>query len=68
MPKKLKIYDEEPHVVEDYYIGNTHIIICDNYCRKTTEEENNEIWKRVARKAQRYLTEAARRAEKAEQK
>ena len=59
-----KIYGPRPkgHVVKDYYIGHTHIIICDDcYRDKTPEEikaqENrlNEVCIRLMRNA--YLRE-----------
>lgn len=39
--------EDVPHVVKDYYIGNTHIMICDNYCVRT-QEEIDAILKRIA--------------------
>lgn len=41
------------HIVEDYYIGNTHVIISDDYCRP--REEVNEILRRIERDAYRAL-------------
>ncbi len=41
------------HIVKDYYIGNTHIIISDDYCRP--REEVDEILRRIARIVQRAL-------------
>lgn len=41
------------HIVEDYYIGNTHVIISDDYCRP--REEVDEILRRIARDAYRAL-------------
>ncbi len=35
------------HVVEDYYLGSTHVLICDDFCRNQTEEERNEILRKV---------------------
>lgn len=35
-------------IVEDYYSGNTHIVICDDYCVKT-QEEIDSILDRIGR-------------------
>ena len=43
------------HVVRDYYIGNTHVKVCDDYVVKT-QEEVDAILNRVAEIAQRALT------------
>ena len=50
--KKL-IFDEEPHIVEDFYIGNTHIQIADNSC--VAPEEVDAILERIARQVQPVL-------------
>lgn len=42
----------EGHVVEDFYIGKTHVQICDDYCRNKTRAEVDEILARIARNAQ----------------
>jgi len=39
------------NVVEDYYVGTTHIVICDDYCKNTTPEEIREILNRIASRA-----------------
>lgn len=39
------------HVVEDYYIGRTHIRICDDYCRDQTPEQAQAILDRIAARA-----------------
>jgi hypothetical protein len=39
------------NVVEDYYVGTTHIVICDDYCKNTTPEEIQEILDRIAARA-----------------
>ncbi len=36
------------HVVEDFYIGNTHIRICDDYCRDKTDEDVQKILNRIS--------------------
>lgn len=41
------------HIVEDYYVGYTHIIISDDYCRP--REEVDEILRRIARDVKRDL-------------
>lgn len=45
--------EEEPHIVEDFYIGNTHIQIADNSC--VAPEDVDEILKRIARQVQPVL-------------
>lgn len=37
------------HVVKDFYIGNTHVRICDDYCRDKTPEEVQAILDRIAK-------------------
>jgi len=49
----------EGHVVEDFYIGKTHVQICDDYCRGKTRAEVDEILARIARYAQMALAAAA---------
>ena len=39
------------NVVEDFYIGNTHVMICDDYCRDKTPEQVQEILDRIAARA-----------------
>ncbi len=51
------------NVVKDYYIGHVHVRICDDYCRDKTQEEVDEILKRIARNAIGPLTVAAIQAE-----
>ena len=46
------------HVVEDYYIGHTHVRICDDYCRDKTPEQVREILDRIAKNAIRHLSAA----------
>lgn len=41
------------HIVKDFYIGHTHVIISDDYCRP--REEVDEILRRISRNAQRAL-------------
>lgn len=48
----------EGHVVKDFYIGNTHIQICDDYCRDKTKEEVDEILARIAEKVRIPLLKA----------
>ena len=35
-------------VVRDFYIGNTRVKICDDYCKDKTEEEVEEILRRCS--------------------
>ena len=46
----MKKYGPRPdgHVVKDYYIGNTHIFICDDCYRDKTPEEINEQEQRIS--------------------
>lgn len=46
---------EKSHIVNDYYIGHTHVIICDDYCRNQTTEDVDIILKRIAQISQRNL-------------
>ena len=39
------------NVVRDFYIGNTHILICDDYYRDRTKEEEDAIMENIARLA-----------------
>ena len=39
----------EGNVVKDFYVGHTHIKICDDCCRDTTPEQVEEILTRIAR-------------------
>ena len=39
----------EGHVVKDYYIGHTHVKICDDYCRDKTPEQVQQILDNIAR-------------------
>jgi len=39
----------EGHVVKDFYVGHTHIKICDDSCRNKTPEQVQEILERIAR-------------------
>ena len=36
------------HVVEEFYIGATHVRICDDYCRGKTREDVQAILDRIA--------------------
>lgn len=45
----------EGNVVEDFYIGNTRIKICDDYCRGQSKEEAQVIIDRISRAAYRHL-------------
>ena len=38
---------EPPHIVRDFYIGNTRVKIADNYCRNKTKEEVDAILHRI---------------------
>lgn len=57
---------EPKEVVQDFYIGNTHVRIATDYCRP--REEVPEILQRIARNAQRafaaqYIAEQRKKNE-----
>jgi len=58
------------HVVRDYYQGNVHIIVCDDYCRNMTKEEVQAKLDRIAEKVRGPYVEAllAREAAEREEK
>lgn len=58
---RKSVLDEVPHIVEDFYIGNTHIQIADNSC--VAPEEVDEILERIARMVQPALVAQMRRKE-----
>ena len=39
---------EKPNIVKDFFIGGTHVIIADNYCKDKTSEDINETLSRIA--------------------
>lgn len=49
MKKILLSRVAEGNVVKDFYVGKTHIKICDDCCRDTTPEQVEEILARIAR-------------------
>lgn len=50
------------HIVQDFYIGNTHIMIADDYCRDKTSEDVQRILQEIAWRAQESLSAAATQA------
>ena len=50
------------HVVEDYYIGHTHVIICDDYCLKS-KEETDKLVGEILRDAYEAIVGAQRKAQ-----
>lgn len=52
------------HVVEEFYIGPTHVRICDDYCRGKTREEVQAILDRIAEITIGPLTVAAEAKER----
>lgn len=46
------------HVVEEFYIGKTHVKICDDYCRDKTPEDVKKILDDLAKKLLPYMIEA----------
>lgn len=55
------------HIVKEWYDGNTHCIICDDYCRDLTPEEKERRRERVSEVAYEllYRQEMKRRKEAA---
>ena len=51
--------DETGNVVREFMIGNTHVKICDDYCRDKSPEDVDEILKRIAKIVIGPLTVAA---------
>ena len=47
------------NVVRDFYIENTRVKICDDYCKDKTKKAVEEILRRIARNAIGPLTVAA---------
>ncbi len=41
----------EGHVVRDFMLGNTHVQICDDYCKDRTPDEVQAILDRIASNA-----------------
>ena len=60
-PKTLPL--PEGHVVKDYYIGHTHIKICDDCYRDKTPEEIEATWQRINDKCFELLRRQAARKE-----
>lgn len=54
----------EGNVVREFYIEDTHVRICDDYCRNKTREEVEAILQRIARNAFGPLSVAALEDEK----
>ncbi len=50
---------KEGNVVRNFKIGNTRVIICDDYCRDKTPDEVNAILARIACRAQERLSALA---------
>ncbi len=55
------------HIVKEWYDGNTHCIICDDYCRDTTPEEVEAILDHIADIAYPNLYAQEMRRRKAEE-
>lgn len=39
---------EPKHIAEEFYLGNTHIVISDDYCKDKTKAEVDQILKEIA--------------------
>lgn len=51
--------EHSPNIVMDFIVGNTRIMIADNYCRDKTPEDVQRILRRIARRAQAAISAAA---------
>lgn len=61
---KSREVTEDLHIVRDFYIGNTRIMIADNYCRDKSPEDVQRILQKIARDAQAAFSAAANAADK----
>lgn len=52
---------EEPHIVQEFNIGNTRVKIADNYCADKTPEDVKKVLEKMARIAQEHFTAEAYR-------
>ncbi len=52
---------ENPHIVEDFMIGNTRIRIADDFCRDKTKEDVQKILDHIAEIATNAMIEQAMR-------
>lgn len=43
MKAKEAVVQQQGHVVRDFYLGNTRVMICDDYCQNQTQEEVEAI-------------------------
>jgi hypothetical protein len=44
------------NVVKNYKVGNTRIVVCDDYCRNRTKPEIDAILAKIACRAQEHLS------------
>ena len=55
-------------VAQEFMLGNTHIVIMDDYCKDKTKEDVDAILARIAKRAQAaFEAEAMRKAREAGQ-
>lgn len=54
-------------VVEDFYIGNTHVCIHDDYCKDKSPEDVQKILDRIAKLTLKPLQQALAKQESFEQ-
>lgn len=52
---------QEPHIVQEFNIGNTRVKIADNYCTDKTPEDVKKVLGKMARTAQEHFTAEAQR-------
>lgn len=61
MRKIMNNIPANPHIVRDFKVGNTRIMIADDYCRDKSREDVEKILQEIARTALEHLTAAANR-------
>lgn len=49
--KKLRTPEPPNNIAADFFIGNSHIQIADDFCSKTTEGEVEKIIERICERA-----------------
>lgn len=52
---------EEPHIVQEFNIGNTRVKIADNYCADKTPGDVQKVLDKMARTAQEHFAAEAYR-------
>lgn len=52
---KIGQVQQQGHVVRDFYLGNTRVMICDDYCQNQTPEEVEAILAELSAKMYPHL-------------